>query len=67
SIIIFKKLKKRSKIIEKEILGQVAYNNIIKIKQAFLKGKYLRISIKYYRFILKEIIHIYIRLEKAQL
>ena len=49
------------------MLRQVAYNNIVKIKQAFLEGEYLRIGIKYYRFILKEIIYIRIGLEEAQL
>jgi len=34
--------------VEKEILRQVAYNNIVKIKQVFLKGEFLRISVKYY-------------------
>ncbi|OCK97014.1 uncharacterized protein K441DRAFT_550045, partial [Cenococcum geophilum 1.58] len=66
-IIISKKLKKEYRLVEKDILRQVAYNNIIKIKQVFLEGEFLRISVKYYRFILKEIIHICIRLEEAQL
>ncbi|XTI92305.1 hypothetical protein V2W45_1246697, partial [Cenococcum geophilum] len=33
----------------------------------FLEGEFLRISIKYCRFIFKEIIYIYIGLEEAQL
>ena len=52
---------------EKEILRQVIHNNIIKIKQAFLKGKFLKIGIKYCQFTLEEIIYIYIRLGKMQL
>ena len=52
---------------EKDILGQVAYNNIVKIKQAFLEGEFLRISVKYCRFTLKEIIYIYVGLEEVQL
>jgi len=60
-----RKLKKEYRLVEKEILGQVAHNNIIKIKQAFLEGKYLRISVKYYRFTLKEIIYIRVGLEEA--
>ena len=47
------------------MLGQVVYNNIVKIKQVFLEGEYLRISVKYSWFILKEIIYIYIGLEEA--
>ena len=62
-----RKLKKEYRLVEKDILRQVAYNNIIKIKQAFLEGEFLRISIKYYQFTLKEIIYIRVRLEEAQL
>ena len=62
-----RKLKKEHRLVEKEILRQVVYNNIIKIKQAFLEGKFLKIGIKYCQFTLKEIIYIYIRLEEAQL
>ena len=64
---MFRKLKKEYRLVEKDILRQVAYNNIIKIKQAFLKGEFLRIGVKYCRFILKEIIYICVGLEKAQL
>jgi hypothetical protein len=66
-MIIFRKFKKEYRLVKKEILGQVIYNNIIKIKQAFLESKYLKISIKYCQFTLKEIIYIYIRLEEVQL
>ena len=45
---MFRKLKKEYKLVEKDILGQVAHNNIIKIKQAFLEGEFLRIGVKYY-------------------
>jgi len=48
SIIMSRKLKKEYRLVEKEILRQVAYNNIVKIKQAFLKGEFLRIGVKYY-------------------
>ena len=41
-----RKLKKEYRLVEKDILRQVAYNNIVKIKQAFLEGEFLRISIK---------------------
>ena len=54
-------------MVEKEILGQVAYNNVVKIKQVFLEGEFLKISVKYSWFTLKEIIYIYIGLEEAQL
>jgi len=42
-----RKLKKEYRLVEKEILRQVAHNNIVKIKQAFLEGEFLRIGIKY--------------------
>ena len=64
---MFRKLKKEYRLVEKDILRQVAYNNIIKIKQVFLEGEFLRISVKYCRFTLKEIIYIRVRLEEAQL
>ena len=62
-----RKLKKEYRLVKKEILRQVTHNNIIKIKQAFLKGKYLKIGVKYYQFTLKEIMHVYIRLKEIQL
>ena len=46
-MIMSRKLKKEYRLVEKEILRQVAHNNIVKIKQAFLEGEFLRIGIKY--------------------
>ena len=62
-----RKLKKEYRLVEKDILRQVAHNNIVKIKQAFLKGEFLRIGVKYCQFTLKEIIYIRVGLEEAQL
>ena len=54
-------------MVKKEIFRQVVHNNVVKIKQVFLEDEFLKISVKYSQFTLKEIIHIYIRLEETQL
>lgn len=66
-MIMSRKLKKEHGLVEKDILGQVAHNNIVKIKQAFLEGEFLRIGVEYCRFTLEEIIHVRVGLEEAQL
>ena len=64
-MIMSRKLKKEYGLVEKEMLGQVAHNNIVKIKQAFLEGEYLRIGVEYCRFTLEEIMHVRVGLEEA--
>ena len=66
-LIIVRKLNKWNKIIKKEILGQLAYKYIIKIKQAFMANDFIYIKFKYYQFTLKEVVLIYINLKKRQL
>jgi len=43
-----RRLDKRSRIIKKDILGQLAYRNIVKIKQAFIADSFIYIGLKYY-------------------
>ncbi|XTI89470.1 hypothetical protein V2W45_1242578 [Cenococcum geophilum] len=64
-LIIVRRLNKQSRIIEKDILGQLAYRNIVKIKQAFIADGFIYIRLKYYQFTLKEVILVYINLEKC--
>jgi len=43
-----RRLNKQNRIIKKDILGQLAYRNIIKIKQAFIADGFIYIRLKYY-------------------
>ena len=47
-LIIVRRLNKRSRIIKKEVLGQLAYKKIVKIKQAFMADSFMCIRLKYY-------------------
>lgn len=49
---------------EKEILGQLAHRNIIKIKRAFMADGFMCIGLEYCRYTLEEVILVHLALEE---
>ena len=46
-LIMVRRLNKQNRMIKKDILGQLAYRNIVKIKQAFIADGFIYIRLKY--------------------